>query len=249
MIKLILVWLFATIFFTDSLYVTLFTNFTIGTVLMWLFTALFVTYGIFHRQIDTFCLHGWGRAFKYVFLSGLLIFVLMFGFVAVSGYTNNVRGDEEAIIVLGAGIHGERVGDVLRRRLDAAIEAHNQNPTALIVVSGGKGNQEQISEALAMQRYIVAKGVDESLILMEDQSTSTEENLVFSRDVLAQHGITSDAPVAVVTNAFHCYRAGQYAKDAGFTNVRTLPASMNLLVLLPAYMREVLTILYYWIFR
>lgn len=249
MLKLIIVWGLAALFFADSLYVTITTDFTAGTALMWCATLLLTLYGIFYRRVDAFCMQGFGRVLKYSFVAGLLIFSLLFLFVAVGGYTNTVQYNEEAIIVLGAGIRGEEVGDMLRRRLNAAIEAHEDNPSALIVVSGGKGTDEKIPEALAMQRYLLQQGIPEEMILMEDQSTSTQENLEFSRQLLAQHGISEDAPVAVVTNAFHCYRAREYAKMAGFTDVRTLPASMNPWVILPAYMREVLAILFLWIFK
>ena len=58
-----------------------------------------------------------------------------------------------------------------------------------------------------MKAYLVEKGVPEKQILEEASSTSTEENFCFAREILEQHGLSQDEPVAYVTNAFHCYRA------------------------------------------
>lgn len=246
---MIIVWALAVLFASNSLLITLRANFTVGTLLMWCITAVLIVYGLFHTSIDAFLAYGFGRVFKYVLLAGALVFAGLFMFVAISGYTDSAKNDEKAIIVLGAGLRGETVGDVLRRRLVAAQEAWEKNPTALIVVTGGQGADEKIPEALAMQRWLVANGVPEECIILEDKSTSTEQNLQFAQQLLIEAGIGPDEPVAVVTNAFHCYRASQYAEKVGFSDVRTVPASMNVTALLPSYMREVLAILFMWVFR
>ena len=68
----------------------------------------------------------------------------------------------------------------LARRLDAALAYLEENPKAYVVVSGGQGAGEDISEAEAMRRYLAARGIEESRILMEDKSMSTLENFLFS---------------------------------------------------------------------
>lgn len=87
------------------------------------------------------------------------------------------------MIVLGAGLRGERVTDLLARRLDAAYDYHLENPNAVIVVTGGQGPGEDIPEARAMKAYLVEKGVPEKQILEEASSTSTEENFCFAREI------------------------------------------------------------------
>ena len=64
--------------------------------------------------------------------------------------------------MLGAGIKGERVTLTLANRLNKAIEYHNANPESIIIVSGGQGRGEAISEAFAMKRYLVAHNIDEA---------------------------------------------------------------------------------------
>ena len=248
-ILIAIVWILAIIFAADTIYISFFTNFTAGTIMMWAITAFLFSYAVFHKEIAVFCRAGFGRFLKFGFLLGVAVFCGLFLFVAISGYTNSVQDDERVFVVLGAGIHGEQVGGILRRRLDASIEAHRRNPDALIVVCGGQGPQEAITEALAMQRYLIAHGIPESSILLEEKSTSTEENLVYAAEILMENGIETDVSIAVVTNAFHCYRAGRYAAMAGFSDVRYLPASMACSAILPAYMREVLAILFLWLFR
>lgn len=249
MLKLVLVWAFAGLFTVNALLITIRANWNAGTLLMWIISAALIFYGIFHKQVDALTRQGFGRALKFLFLFGVLVYAGLFVFVAVSGYTDGAKGDENALIVLGAGVHGERVSNVLARRLQAALGAWQASPDAYIVVTGGQGPGEDIPEALAMQRWLEARGVPAEKIIMEDKSTSTEENLAFAKRLLAEKGVDDAQPVAVVTNAFHCYRAGQYAEKLGFSDVRTVPATMTPISILPSYLREVLAILYLWVFR
>lgn len=249
MLKLIIIWVLAGLFTLNSTVITLRANFTFGTALMWMFSILLVAYGLFHKKIDAFCADGAGRVLKIIFFIGMAVFAAMLVFVAVSGRTHTAKGDEKAIIILGAGLRGEEVGGTLERRLVAGLKAWNKNQNAVIVVTGGQGKQEVIPEALAMQRWLVAKGVPENKIIMEDKSTSTEENLVFAKALLIEAGITPDQPVSVVTNSFHCYRGKHYAHMAGFTDPRSVPASIGPWAVMPCYMREVFAVIYMWVFK
>lgn len=80
-----------------------------------------------------------------------------------------------------APLRGERVSLTLKLRLDAALEYLEHSPNTAVIVSGGKGDGENISEAEAMKRYLVSHGVDEGRIITEDKSTSTWENFKFSK--------------------------------------------------------------------
>ena len=100
-----------------------------------------------------------------------------------------------------------------------------------------------------MQRWLTARGVPESRIIMEEKSMSTQENLLFTRELLAQRGIGPQVPMAVVTNAFHAYRACTYARALGYADVRSLPAGMDMAMLVPSCLREVLALLDLWVFQ
>ena len=127
--------------------------------------------------------------------------------------------DKEAdvIIILGAGLYGEIPSNILTSRLDAGVEYLRTHNDVTIVVSGGQGNGETISEAEAMRRYLVRRGVSESSILKEEKSTSTRENLSFSAAMLEETGRTPEnTQIAIVTNEFHLFRAKRVADTMGF---------------------------------
>lgn len=125
--------------------------------------------------------------------------------------------DPKAVIVLGCQVRGETPSSMLAYRLIAAEEVMNAHPNTVCVVSGGQGSGEDISEAEAMHRFLVDRGIDESRIIKEDKSVSTRENFRFSVALLAERGITDG--VVVVTNDFHQFRADIYARENGLKTV------------------------------
>ncbi|HSN42736.1 MAG TPA: YdcF family protein [Propionibacteriaceae bacterium] len=136
--------------------------------------------------------------------------------LTVYGSHDTVRFDEDAVIVLGAALHGNELSRTLTSRLETALDYHERHPDALIVVSGGRSPGEAVAEADAMRGFLVARGVPAAGILVEDRSTSTVENMAFSRELLDQH-LAPGYTVAFVTDAFHVYRAGRLADDSGLT--------------------------------
>ena len=112
------------------------------------------------------------------------------------------------IIILGAQVRGRKITDSLKRRLDAAIHYLEENERTMVVVSGGRGPGEDISEADAMEQYLIEQGVAENRIRKEDQSVSTRENLSFSRRFIDPKHET----VGIVTNNFHSYRAKTFSR-------------------------------------
>lgn len=127
------------------------------------------------------------------------------------------------VLILGAQVRGRRVTDSLRRRLDAALDYLIRFPDAAVIVSGGQGKGEEISEAAAMECYLVSRGVAEEKIIKEDRSTSTRENMRLSKKYLDAE---KDC-VAVVTNDFHIFRALLIAEREGYRNLCAIPASSN----------------------
>lgn len=119
------------------------------------------------------------------------------------------------IIVHGAGLlNGKVVSPLLAGRLNKGIEVfESSGRKSKIIVSGGQGNDETISEAEAMKNYLLQKGISEHDIIMEDQSTTTLENMMFSKKIMDQ--IMSQYRVIFVTNDYHVFRTGIYAKQVG----------------------------------
>jgi len=139
-------------------------------------------------------------------------------FVWAYGRRDTATFDEDAIIVLGAAVWGENVSGVLADRLRKAIEYHHQNPNALIVVAGGQG-EGAITEAEAMRRFLVAHGVPDELIIKENRSTNTFENIKFAREILDEL-LGENYRVVIITNDFHAFRAVSMARRQGMSATR-----------------------------
>lgn len=224
-------------------------NFNMGNLLIWILAAMADVYALWHDPINDWFRTGVGKivlcilAAGFVFLAGLLIFV------GISGYSNQAKGDEKVVIVLGAGLRKDRPSLLLRYRLDKAFEFAQEHPDSIVVTTGGQGNGETVPEGQAMRTYLIEKGLAPERVLEETKSTSTEENFAFAKIVLTEHGIDPTQKIAYVTNAFHCYRAGKYAVKAGFSEVGALPAGIPLRSVPTCYLRESFAILYYWVFK
>lgn len=120
----------------------------------------------------------------------------------------------EFVVVLGAQVQGDQPSLTLKKRLDLALEYLTGHPQASVVVSGGQGADEAYTEASVMAKYLTARGVDESRVLLEEQAGDTRENLDFSRTLAQAHGMRTDR-VLIITSDFHLCRAKYLAKKLG----------------------------------
>lgn len=188
------------------------------------------------------------KLIKFLLLSAVLIAVVCSSFLIIYGKNDSVTYKEDAIIVLGAAVHGKQPSLSLKDRLDTAVEYHNQNPSALIVVSGGKGQGEDITEADAMETYLLDKGVPQKYIIKESNATSTYENFEFSKQLL-QEKLDGDFSVAFITNEYHIMRAGLCAKQAGIEDATHIHSSTKLSYLVSGVLRECLAVVKYAVFK
>ncbi|PTU83989.1 YdcF family protein [Staphylococcus pasteuri] len=119
----------------------------------------------------------------------------------------------DLIIILGAGIFTEEVTPMLKERLDRAYDIYRQfHNSPMILVSGGQGPDEPITEALAMQRYLIHRGVPKEHILLEQQSTNTNTNFIYSKEIIRKH-FNIKPKILCVTSQFHILRALKLAKN------------------------------------
>ena len=219
----------------------LISNINLGMVPVAGLGAVLLGYGIFYDKLP------FKKIISAVLAFGIVV-VLSFGtFLAVYGGQDTADYTEQTVIVLGCGLRGERVSVGLAKRLNKAAEYHEKNSDAIIIVSGGQGPQEDISEALAMKRYLVDKGVPEEKIIMEDKSTSTITNFRYSRAIMEKEGMSLDS-VVLVTNAYHVYRATSYAEDEGFLEVAHLGTDIIWYTIPMNYMREMMAVVKMWVF-
>ena len=133
-----------------------------------------------------------------------------------SGATTDESAEVDVMIVLGAGLINNNPSLILVSRLNAAVAYLQTRSDIPVVVAGGLGQGQMITEAEAMARYLMARGIDESRIWKEEASTNTHENINFVIEIMAENGMNVDnINVAIVTNEFHLYRAKLVAEKAG----------------------------------
>lgn len=159
------------------------------------------------------------RLFLVVFCLGIIIFLVVEGCIFSSFHAKGLPG-ADYVIVLGAQMKKNGPSRALQYRLDAAIAYADENPDAVIIVSGGQGPDEHISEAQGMYDYLIEQGISPERIIKEDKSKNTVQNLVFSAEYLEE----DKENVVIVSNNFHVFRAVKIAKKAGYENVSGLAA-------------------------
>lgn len=156
----------------------------------------------------------------FMWLVAILCCYFSFIFVALLVYSRlytmlpkNINSDY--IVVLGCGLsQGEKVTPLLRGRIDKAVEIYEKGERhAKLVLSGGQGIDEKISEAQAMANYLIEKGFTKDNLILEKESVNTYENLKNTRDML-------DTPekknsYIFVTNDYHVFRASIFARKLG----------------------------------
>ncbi len=140
-------------------------------------------------------------------LLGFSLFTVLETMVVRGSFADESDAPVSAVIVLGAGVNGETPSLTLRTRIDAAAAYLEEHPDVPVVLSGGQGPGEAITEAECMRRALVRRGADESRLYPEERSTSTQENLRYSRAILEELGVDPAQRVAIVTSDFHLCRA------------------------------------------
>ncbi len=162
------------------------------------------------------------------------------------------RGDKHRerkyIIVLGSKVKGELPSPALRHRLEGALDYVNQHPHSTAILSGGRGSDEGISEALCMYRWLVEHGVEPGRLIMEDRSATTMENLVFSFEIIRSRGDEPDGNIALVSSAYHLCRAKQMAKMLGASAVGVAGNPGYPVYMLNCYIREAFALTHLWVF-
>ncbi|MET0319083.1 MAG: YdcF family protein, partial [Rhodococcus fascians] len=118
-----------------------------------------------------------------------------------------------AVVVLGAGLVDGRVTPMLAARVARGVDLAQEDGRTLLALSGGQGADEPRSEASAMADHAESLGVPRDRMVLEDASTTTEENLRLSRALLDERGL--EGPVTVVTSDYHAFRAATLLRTLG----------------------------------
>ena len=172
-------------------------------------------------------------------VTALAITGISFTFIVCGIIISDVKGDADApcdyVIVLGAGLKGETPSLTLKNRLDRTIDYMEKYPESIAIVSGSQGSDEDISEALAMERYLVSRNIPKERIIIEDQADNTHENMIFSYDIIKERGGGS---IAVISSDYHIYRSRRLAENAGFSPVMISAGTSLPVLFLTCFLRE-----------
>ena len=151
-------------------------------------------------------------------------------------------------VVLGAAVYKDQPSLTLVRRLEGTLQYLNEHPDTVAIVSGGMGKGETVTEAQAMHDWLIAHGVPEERVVMEPKATSTLENLKFSFDIIRERGDEPQGNVAIVSSAYHLYRAKLMAKSLGVTDAAGVAAPWGyFFVMLNYFIREAFGVTHLWV--
>lgn len=195
-----------------------------------------------------------GRLCRRIFQTALTL--VLVPLICIEIYVINVGSSDpsalpaDAVVVLGAGVNGTQPSLSLYTRLTAALDYLEENPDVPVVLTGGLGYGEEITEARCMYDWLTARGVDPARLIMEEQAGNTAENFAFSKELLEEQGIDpAENLVAVVTNDFHIARSRLIAARQGYGHAFGVPAKLPWRHLeVNYYLRESFAMVKTWIF-
>lgn len=168
----------------------------------------------------------------------VLVIVVIINGLLISKFSADGEKNLDYIIVLGAQVKTTGPSVVLKHRLNRACEYLNDNPSTICIVSGGQGKNEPATEASVMKSYLVEQGISPERIIEEDKSTTTDENIKFSKTLMKPNSTGG-----IVTNNFHVYRALLIAKRNGLDNPSGIAAYTTPLFLPNNMLREDLALI------
>ena len=185
---------------------------------------------------------------KKIFGSLLAIIIpilLLFEIPILNASHSDLPENTDYLILLGAGVNGTTPSLSLLDRLESTTTYLKTHPNCMIIVSGGQGYGEEISEAEAMETYLLNQGIDPQRIIKEDRSTNTVENITYSYQLIPNQN--EDPIVAIVSSEYHIFRAKFIANQLGH-NVYALAApTSNWLLKINYFLREVPALVKTWI--
>lgn len=220
----------------------------LGNYIIMAVCAVLALLAVFHSRI--FALIKENKAARIIFCviaAATAVFVIISAVISVMMIkaANDKPDSPSAVIVLGCRVNGENPSPMLMQRINAAYRCLEEFPEAVVIASGGKGADELISEAECIKRELERRGIAPERIILEENSTSTRENMLFSKKILEERGIKGE--ISIVSNEYHLLRARTIAKEQGL-NVKCC-AARTVRFYLPAYwVREIFGNVYEFLF-
>ena len=200
--------------------------------------AFVIICSVFFEQIKKIYTYPTGKILIILFFGLFIIFLALF-FITLFKIINAIKcnaKEETTVIVLGCRVKGSVPSKALVKRCRAAAEYMKANKKAVAILSGGQGYDEDISEAECMFRLMTSYGIDRDRLIKEEKSTSTFENMLYSKQIIDTLDISEN--IAVATSEYHLLRAKMYAQKVGL-NPYSLPAKSIPILRVPYFTREV----------
>ncbi|MDE6835013.1 MAG: YdcF family protein [Ruminococcus sp.] len=221
----------------------------VGIIVSVIMTGIFIFWKSFTESIKNI----WDKPAGKIFITAItfvlsicVILAVVISIFMVKSANDPPPNENTTLVVLGCKVKNGRPSLMLKRRLDCAFEYLSEHENVNVIVSGGQGSDEIISEAQCMKEYLTETGISPERIFMEDKSTNTEENLKFSQEIIKSKGLPEK--ITLVTDAFHQCRAEMLAKNIGIEPYNI--SGYTSWYIVPTYwVREWFGIAYYFIFR
>lgn len=169
--------------------------------------------------------------------SGLALFLVV-EVLIVGAMLQKPEPGLDYVVVLGAQVKGSSPSQSLLYRIQEAAEYLKENPETKAILSGGKGSGEAISEARCMRQELEKMGVSGERLIEESRSTSTQENIAYSNELIQEDNKKESIKVGIVTNDFHIYRGTAIAKKKMDCEIYGIPAKSNTFLQLNYMVRE-----------
>lgn len=174
-----------------------------------------------------------------------LVIVTVTGCIIVSA----ARGAEDQhcdyVVVLGCRVYDDGPSLSLQDRIKAAYDYLTAHPNSVAIVTGGQGEDEPMTEAQCLYDYLTAMGIDENRIWLEEEATSTWENLIFSLDLIQQKTGTRPETIGLLSSEYHLFRAGLFAKECGVTAIGIPAKTGRVSLRINNYLREIAGVWHY----
>ena len=224
------------------------TGYSFTVLVLWCLIGILLFYNIVYLLRNRYPVGT--RMVKRIFTCILCVGLIVVGLteaVIIHASFGDPKEHCDYVVVLGAKVRPDGPSVSLMDRIHAAADYLNAHPEVTAVVSGGKGTDEPMTEAQCMYEELIALGIDESRIWMEDKATSTWENLQFSLDLIENRTGTRPAKIGILSSEYHLFRASLFADESGVKSVGIPAATSRPSQKVNHFMREVAGVWHYLI--
>ena len=149
-----------------------------------------------------------------VIISVILIVVFATSISIVNYGKKDEKQSADVAIVLGAALSYNTVSPVYRERINHAINLYNEGYVKRVILTGGMGEGNIYSDAFIAMEYAHSKGLPKEAILLEEKSTVTEENIIYSKEIMDKNDFKT---AIIVSDPLHMKRAMKMAENCNLT--------------------------------